>query len=77
MVVTPIPVVRLLLAIEMGEVTVVAVIFSRPLLVRTIFAIIPVVVVLMTLVVVSVLVLVVPIPIFVVLMVIVLKIAAC
>ena len=52
----------------MGEVTIVAVVFSRPLLVGTRFAVIPVVVVLMTLVVVSLLVFVVPILLFVVLM---------
>ena len=58
----------------MGEVTVVAVIFGRPLLVRVIFAIIPSVVVLVILVVVAPLVFFVPIPMFVILTVIVLTI---
>src|ERR1700693_489915 len=53
MVVAPVPVFRLLLAFEMGEVTVVAMIFGRPSLVRVIFAIIPIVVVLVILVVVA------------------------
>jgi hypothetical protein len=61
----------------MGEIHVLAVIFGRPSLVSTGFAVIPVVVVLMALVVVPFLVFVVSIPLFVVLMVIVLKIGAC
>jgi hypothetical protein len=42
--VAPVPVFRLPLAFEMGEVTVVAMIFGRPLLVPVIFAVIPIVV---------------------------------
>jgi hypothetical protein len=61
----------------MGEVAIVAVIFGGPLLIRTIFTIIPVVVILVVPVVVPLLVFVVPIPMFVILMVIVLKIGAC
>jgi hypothetical protein len=76
-VMTPIPVFRLLLAFEMGEVTILAVIFSRPLLVIPVFAIIPVVVILMVSVVVPPLILVVSVPMSVVLMVIVLEIGAC
>jgi hypothetical protein len=77
MVVAPVPVFRLILAFETGEVTVVAMIFGRPLLVRVIFAIIPVVVIIVGPVVVPPLIFVVPILLFVVLMVIVLKIGAC
>jgi hypothetical protein len=77
MVVAPVPVFRLLLAFEMGEVTVVAMIFGRPPLVRVIFAIIPIVVILVILVVVAPLVFVVPIPMFVILMLIVLKLGTC
>ena len=73
-VVAPVPVFRLLLAFEMGEVTVVAMIFGRPLLVPVIFAVIPIVVVLVILVVVPPLALFVPIPMFVILTVIVLTI---
>lgn len=77
MIVPPIPVFRLLLALEMGEVAVVDVIVGRPALINSGFAIIPGVIVLVILIVVPLLIVGVPAPMFVALMLIVLKIGAC